>query len=50
MAEFYQVLGKYEDSFEYIKEACDIDKSAKNKELYMKLSSIVRKRSVETQE
>ena len=46
MGEFYQALGKYEDAFEYIKEASDIDKSAKNKELYMQLSSIVRKRNL----
>ena len=45
MAEFYQALGKYEDAFEYIKEASDIDKSAKNRELYMQLSAIVRKRN-----
>lgn len=46
MAEFYQALGRYEDAFEYIKEASDIDKSAKNKELYMQLSAIVRKRNL----
>lgn len=46
MAEFYQALGKYEDAFEYIKEASDIDKSAKNRELYMQLSAIVRKRNL----
>lgn len=45
MAEFYQAIGRYEDAFEYIKEASDIDKSAKNRELYMQLSAIVRKRS-----
>ncbi len=45
MAEFYQALGRYEDAFEYIKEASDIDKSAKNRELYMQLSAIVRKRN-----
>lgn len=46
MGEFYQALGKYEDAFEYIKEASDIDKSAKNKELYMQLSAIVRNRNL----
>lgn len=46
MGEFYQALGRYEDAFEYIKEASDIDKSAKNKELYMQLSAIVRKRNL----
>lgn len=45
MAEFYQAVGRYEDAFEYIKEASDIDKSAKNRELYMQLSAIVRKRN-----
>lgn len=43
MSEFYQALGKYEDAFLYIKEASDIDKSAKNRELYIKLADIVRK-------
>lgn len=44
MGEIYQALGQYEDAFEYIKEASDIDKSAKNKELYMQLANILRKK------
>lgn len=43
MSEIYQALGQYENAFEYIKEASDIDKSAKNKELYMQLANIIRK-------
>ena len=46
MAEFYQAMGRYEDAFEYIKEASDIDKSAKNRDLYMQLSAIVRRRNL----
>ena len=46
MSEFYQTIGKYEDAFEYIKEASDIDKSAKNKELYMQLASILRRKGI----
>lgn len=49
MGEFYQAIGKYEDAFEYIKEASDIDKSAKNKELYIQLSSILRKRNLQSE-
>ncbi len=45
MSEFYQAVGKYEDAFAYIKEASDIDKSAKNRELYMKLANILRKQN-----
>lgn len=44
MSEFYQATGKYEDAFAYIKEAADIDKSAKNRELYMQLANILRKK------
>lgn len=43
MSEFYQKLGRYEDALCYISEAASIDESAKNKELYAKLASIVRK-------
>ena len=46
MSEFYQAIGKYEDAFEYIKEASDIDKSAKNQELYMQLASILRRKGL----
>ena len=44
MSEFYQAVGKYEDAFAYIKEASDIDKSAKNRELYIKLASILKQK------
>jgi len=43
MSEIYQRLGQYENAFEYIKEASDIDKSAKNQELYRQLANIIRK-------
>ncbi|MBR1943550.1 tetratricopeptide repeat protein [bacterium] len=43
MGEFYQKLGKNEDALAYIGEAANIDESAKNKELYANLASIVRK-------
>ncbi len=43
MSEFYQKLGRNEDALAYIGEAANIDESAKNKELYAKLASIVRK-------
>ena len=43
MSEFYQKLGKYEDALAYVSEAASIDGSAKNKELYANLASIVRK-------
>lgn len=46
MSEFYQALGEYENALEYIKEAGSIDKSSKNRELYMKLASIVRKSKI----
>lgn len=46
MSEFYQAIGKYEDAFEYIKEAGDIDQSARNKELYMQLASILRRKGI----
>lgn len=46
MGEIYQMLGQYENAFEYIKEASDIDKSAKNKELYMQLASILRRKGI----
>lgn len=46
MSEFYQAIGRYEDAFEYIKEAGDIDKSARNKELYMQLASVLRKKGL----
>ena len=46
MAEIYQSIGKYEDAFFYINEASDIDKSAKNRELYMELASILRKKGI----
>ena len=37
---------KPEEEVEYIKEASDIDKSAKNKELYMQLASILRRKGI----
>ena len=43
MSEFYQKLGENENALAYISEAASIDESAKNKELYAKLASIVRK-------
>ncbi len=43
MSEFYQSLGKNKEALLYIDEASNIDPSAKNKELYMKLASIVRR-------
>lgn len=43
MCEFYQAIGQNENAFEYIKEASDIDKSEKNKELYTQLANILRK-------
>ena len=43
MSEFYQKLGKNEEALAYIGEAASIDESAKNKELYANLASIVRK-------
>ncbi len=43
MGEFYQKLGRNEDALAYIGEAANIDESAKNKELYANLASIVRK-------
>lgn len=43
MSEFYQKLGQNENALAYISEAASIDESAKNKELYAKLASIVRK-------
>ncbi|MBR2525792.1 tetratricopeptide repeat protein [bacterium] len=43
MGEFYQKLGKNEEALAYIGEAASIDESAKNKELYANLASIVRK-------
>ena len=46
MSEFYQAIGKYEDAFAYIKEAGDIDKSAKNQELYMQLAGILRRKGI----
>ena len=46
MGEFYQAIGRLEDAFEYIKEASDIDKSAKNKELYMQLAGILRRKGL----
>ena len=49
MSEFYQAIGKYEDAFAYIKEASDIDKSAKNQELYMQLANILRRKGISEQ-
>ena len=46
MSEFYQAIGRYEDAFAYIKEAADIDKSAKNQELYMQLAGILRRKGL----
>lgn len=46
MSEFYQAIGRYEDAFAYIKEASDIDKSAKNQELYMQLANILRRKGI----
>ncbi len=46
MSEFYQAIGRYEDAFAYIKEASDIDRSAKNQELYMQLASILRRKGL----
>ncbi len=43
MSEFYQKLGKFEDALAYVSEAASIDESAKNKELYASLASVVRK-------
>ena len=43
MGEFYRKIGRNEDALAYISEAASIDNSAKNKELYAKLASIVRK-------
>lgn len=43
MSELYQKLGQNENALAYISEAASIDESAKNKELYAKLASIVRK-------
>lgn len=43
MGEIYQTLGQYENAFEYIKEASDIDKSAKNQELYREIANLIRK-------
>ncbi len=43
MSEFYQKTGRNEDALAYISEAASIDNSAKNKELYANLASIVRK-------
>ena len=48
MGEIYQSIGQYENAFEYIKEASDIDKSARNKELYMQLASIIRRKGIKT--
>ena len=48
MGEIYQAIGQYENAFEYIKEASDIDKSAKNKELYMQLANIIRRKGIKT--
>lgn len=50
MSEFYQATGRYEDAFAYIKEASDIDRSAKNQELYMQLAGILRKNGDSKQE
>ena len=47
MSEFYQAIGRYEDAFAYIKEASDIDKSTKNRELYMQLANILRRKGIE---
>jgi len=46
MSEFYQAIGRYEDAFAYVKEASDIDKSAKNQELYMQLAGILRRKGI----
>ena len=46
MSEFYQAIGKYEDAFAYIKEASDIDNSAKNRELYIQLAGILRRKGI----
>lgn len=46
MSEFYQAIGKFEDAFAYIKEAGDIDKSAKNRELYIQLANILRRKGL----
>ena len=43
MSEFYQKIGHYEDALAYISEAASIDNTEKNKELYAKLASLVRK-------
>lgn len=49
MSEFYQAIGRYEDAFAYIKEASDIDRSAKNQELYMQLANILRRKGISEQ-
>lgn len=46
MSEFYQAIGKIEDAFEYIKEASDIDKSAKNQELYFELAKVLQRKGL----
>lgn len=43
MSEFYQAIGQNKNALIYIEEASTIDPCAKNKELYMKLASIVRR-------
>ena len=43
MSEFYQALGQNQEALLYLDEASNIDPSAKNKELYMKLAAIVRR-------
>ena len=50
MAEIYQALGQYENAFAYIKEASDIDTSAKNRELYMQLAGILRRKGIKEEE
>lgn len=50
MSEFYQAIGRYEDAFAYIKEASDIDRSAKNQELYMQLAGILRRKGISSSE
>ncbi len=49
MAEIYQAIGQYENAFAYIKEASDIDTSAKNRELYMQLAGILRRKGIKTE-
>ncbi len=45
MSEFYQAIGQNKEALLYMDEASNIDPSAKNKELYMRLAAVVRRES-----